>query len=210
MALEIGTATGYSAALMATVLGAATVAGTVPNDFQVVTIDISDRWYVDDTRATGAAAAELAPDVLEHIAFLNPLTAAAVVNRFPADSLPFLLIDASHAHPWPTLDLLLCLPVLAPGATVVLDDINLAIVRPEFPDWGAHHLFYGLSVAKEEGAFDVSGVAGMGKLSVPVDKASLAHELVHLLDAHEWQRTVPEDVVRQARSVLAASLKESS
>ena len=201
LVLEIGTASGFSSALMASVLQAAQAERLITGRFRVVTIDASDRWYVDELRATGEAAQELAPHVIDHITFVNPANSTAVPDYFEVDSIPFLFIDASHAHPWPTLDFLLCLPFLAPDATVVLDDINLPLIRPEFPDWGAHHLYYGVDLVKEEGAVDSSGVASMGKLRVPNQKAELAKDLIRILETKEWQRVVPQDVVERARSV---------
>ena len=200
-AVEIGTATGFSSALLASVLDAANKSGLVDDDFGVVTIDISPQWYVDRSRATGEAAREVAPHLVDHIEFVNPYDASEVPRRFSPDSVQFLFIDANHAHPWPTLDLLLSLPALKPGAAVVLDDINLPLIHPSNHDWGAHHLFYGVEVTKEEGAFISDAHASMGRLEVPFDKASFGAQLLAVLDGNEWQTEIPTALEELARSI---------
>jgi hypothetical protein len=58
---------------------------------------------------------------------------------------------------------------LRPGATVVLHDINLPLVEPEFQDWGAKYLFDGLDTTKD--VPDDGELANIGRFAIPEDKA---------------------------------------
>ena len=206
--VEIGTATGFSAAVLASVLEWAAARGGVKRDFSITTFDISERWNRDRSRRTGDAARELVPDLLDRVTFCNPTTSADLHTHLEPSSVQFLYIDANHAHPWPTVDLLLALDVLRPGATVVLDDVNLPLVHPEYPDWGAHYLFYDLTIGdKVPGATcdsNGSSVPTMGSFRIE-DKTELRTELLRILEGHEWQTKVPEHVAARVRAVADAA-----
>lgn len=193
--VEIGTASGFSTALMASVLRRRQQAGG-EDDWQVHSFDVTDRFYGDRSRKAGDAARELVPELLDRVAF-HPFTTAVDVGRLLAPAtVDFLFIDGAHKHPWPSIDLLLCLPSLRPGATVVLDDVNLPLIRPEFPDWGAHHLYKSLPVDKEDGAFvGPDRVPSMGRFRVPGDPSDLRRHLVDLVHRYEWQAEIPAEVL---------------
>ena len=127
----------------------------------------------------------LSGELLGHVTFYAPATAPDVRDQFAPDSLRFVFIDADHTHPWPTLDLLALLDVVAPGGEVILHDINLPVINPAFQDWGAKYLFDGAPVEK---LTDESRTpANIGSLIVPEDKEAFRQELLALLDAHEWE-----------------------
>lgn len=190
-AVEIGTATGFSTAVLASALA---LRG---DDFYVSSFDLYRTWNRDESRAVGDAAREIVPELMDHISFLTEKTCADISDRFEPGTVDFLFIDANHGHPFPALDLLVPLDRLAPGAIVVLDDINLPVIHPQFEDWGAHHLFYELQVEKVEGAFHQSGHAGMGLFRLPVDVDSLRSQLLKIVESHEWQYNVPLPVLDQ-------------
>jgi len=140
--VEIGTASGFSTGLLCHAQDIASKAGLIGSDYKVVSYDIDPMFYADRTIRTGDGAREqLAKGLLEHIVFRNPAVAADARQDFQGKQVEFLFIDGSHQHPWPTLDLLAMLDCLAPGAIVVLHDINLPLVVPNNPDWGAKYLF---------------------------------------------------------------------
>src|SRR5438093_9842748 len=56
IAVEIGTATGFSTAVLCHALNFAHRAGLIPSDYRVVTYDISRRYYADLSKEVGAAA----------------------------------------------------------------------------------------------------------------------------------------------------------
>lgn len=195
--VEIGTASGYSTALMASVLEHLQRLDEIGH-WEVLSFDIADRFYVDETRKVGEAARELVPELLDHVSFNYFKTSADLSDVIDPDSIGFLFIDGSHKHPWPTLDLLFALPCLKAGATVVLDDINLPLILPEFQAWGAHYLFAALKVEKEEGPLIFPAqLPSMGSIRIPERKADLQSQLLALLDAYEWQIDVPAKVQRR-------------
>lgn len=179
--VEIGTAAGLSTAVLA--LGAE----------RVISYDIATRYYADEGRATGEAAREmLAADQVARITFRNPAGALDAREELEEDSLVLAFIDAMHRHPWPALDLLALLPTLAVGAEVALHDVNLPLVAPEWPVWGAKWLFDGLSVPKhvDEGREPPN----IGSVTVPADKEAFRREILEIVERHQWEIDPPERV----------------
>ena len=76
------------------------------------------------------------------------------------------------------------------GATVVLHDINLPLLQPNFPDWGAKHLFDGLAL--EKAASDDKPLPNIGSLVMPEEPALLREPLQRIARAHQWQAKVPQ------------------
>lgn len=190
LVLEIGTASGFSAASLCHALEVATRSVGGDRQYRVVSYDCVGYFYADPSKAVGdAARALLDAPLLEHIDFRHPRTASDAVAEFPPDSLPFVFIDANHFHPWPTLDLLALIDVIRPGASVVLHDINLPLVAPEHQCWGPHHLFANLDLDKDVPA-DSAGVPNIGRLRMPDDKAGLRRQLIGILNAHPWEGEV--------------------
>lgn len=201
IAVEIGTASGFSTAVLAHALAIAARARNA-EAFRVVSYDAVGRFYADETKAVGDAARVLLPEeLLACVEFRNPARALDVADDFPPDSLAFLFIDASHRHPWPALDLLATLPCLRPGAEVVLHDINLPRLNDgQFPVWGAKHVFDDLSVGKA--ADGQASPPNIGSIYVPDDKETLRRDLLEIVSAHEWEAKVGDDVVSRASGAL--------
>jgi predicted O-methyltransferase YrrM len=190
--VEIGTATGISTGLLCFAFDVARIVGLGSADYQVSSYDISPHFYADPSRRVGDAAREILSDeLLAHIDFRNPAGALDANRDFGRDGVRFAFIDADHRHPWPTLDFLAMLDCLRPGATVVLHDINLPIVLPQWQDWGAKYLFDGLTIEKRVAAYEP--VPNIGSVTVPADKQALRQQLLGILAAHPWQTQVPDD-----------------
>jgi predicted O-methyltransferase YrrM len=192
VAVEIGTASGFSTAVLCHALGAANVAGAIGADYAVVSYDIASRFYANQEKEVGDAARELlSPSLLDHISFRNPATAVNIKDSYGPDQLEFLFLDAMHRHPWPTLDLLASLDTLAPGAIVVLHDINLPEQSSDFPHWGAKHLFDGVETDKDAPQDD-GDMPNIGSIVIPGDKEHFRGELLGILFDHEWEVDVDE------------------
>jgi hypothetical protein len=91
--------------------------------------------------------------------------------------------------------LLAALPYLAPRATVVLHDINLPQIHPQFDEWGAQYLFDGLDVQKD--VPDGLTLPNIGSFVVPEDKKVLEAQLRKILSAHKWQVAVNGHYLRR-------------
>ena len=205
-AVEIGTASGVSTAFLCEGLRIVHKAGQGASRFQVFTYDISRRFYADRTKRVGDAAREmLDADLLEHIEIRAPAVASELTADHARGSINFLFIDAAHRHPWPVLDLLAALDVLAVGAEVVLHDINLPAVGGSDAPAGAQYVFEGLQVAKRVPT-DPGHLANIGSLTIPSDKRDLRRQLVRLAADHPWEVDVPPQVVR---SILGDTLPRS-
>jgi predicted O-methyltransferase YrrM len=186
--VEIGTASGVSTAIMRFSLD--------PSE-QLYTYDISPQFYAAPERRTGEAAETMLPDdLVKRISFRSPAMAPDLAVDHGANAIGFLFLDASHKHPWPTLDLLAVLDQLRSGAEVVLHDVNLPLHNPQHQLWGAKYLFDGLDVVKQLAPED-DDVPNIGSCFVPADKQQLRDQLLRILYAHEWECEIdPQTVAR--------------
>lgn len=184
--VELGTGSGFTAGLLCHALHVNHRSGNIGPDFDIVTYDESLTVYYAPKRRVGDAAREqLSPALLRRITFRNPATALNIARDYAADSIEFLFIDANHRHPWPALDLFALLDALRPGATVVMHDINLPLVNPQFQDWGAKYLFDGLETMKD--VPDDGEVPNIGRFVIPEDKARLKAQILDVLVRHKWE-----------------------
>jgi predicted O-methyltransferase YrrM len=195
--IEVGTASGLSTAFLCHAASRASAAGQIGTDFEIHSYDVDTQFYADRSRGVGDGAREmLDAELLAHLTFHAPATAATVRDQHDVDSIEFAFIDASHQHPWPALDLLAMLACLRPGAEVLLHDINLPRVTPEVPTFGAKLLFDELDLEKEA---DRGGpIPNIGAVKIPDDKAGLRGQLLNLVDGHEWEVELPPDQLRSA------------
>lgn len=198
VAVEIGTGSGFSTSVLCQALHFASRAGLIDNDFRVFSYDAHERFYADTTRLVGDAAREQLPSqLLDHVVFRNPTGAPDARKDHRLDSIRLAFIDGSHRHPWPTLDLIAILDVLAVGADVVLHDINLPLLpNATEPLWGAKHVFDSLSAHKK--VADDFDPPNIGSFSVPPDKEALRAELLEALESREWETSVPKEKVAAA------------
>ena len=194
VAVEIGTAAGFSTGVLCRALDIASRLGRIPPDFQVVSYDISPKFYADLNKRVGDAAREELPaELLEHVVFKNPATALDVRKDYAETGVELLFIDANHQHPWPTLDLLATLDVLRPGATVLFHDINLPVLYPEFADWGVHHLVNDpcmeMQLPQDTDNLELPNICS---IRIPAEKEPLRAALVKLLAAHPWHAEIED------------------
>ena len=197
--LEIGTGSGFSSASLCHSLEVAARLGGASRDYRVISYDSSGVFYADHSKSVGDAARELLdPDLVAHIEFRHPRSAADAAGDFPKDSIPLAFIHANHNHPWPTLDLLALTRIMWPGGTVFLHDINLPFWTPDYQCWGPHHLFTGLKLEKQVST-EPTGLANLGRLRIPMNKASLRRQLIGLLNAHPWEEAVDEKYLARLR-----------
>lgn len=120
--VEIGTLTGFSAAIIAAALRGQSGGG---NSGWVDTIDLAAQCFIDKTRPTGFEIAESFPDLASMIRLHIPHDSTVVRALAQPDELEMVFIDADHQHPLPLLDLLRLAPFVSGGGWVVLHDIQL-------------------------------------------------------------------------------------
>jgi predicted O-methyltransferase YrrM len=191
--VEIGTAAGVSTAVLCHSLDVAHRDLALGDEFRVISYDQSTTCYVDRSKPVGCAIEDMLPaELVQHVEFRNPATAIDLHKHHAPDSIGLLFIDASHQHPWPTLDVLATLDLVRPGAEVILHDINLPLIAPEFPDWGVKHVFDKLDLPKLTDR--ASDPPNIGSIIIPRDRAAVRDQLLRIADAHEWQTDVPDEV----------------
>ncbi len=117
--VEIGTLTGFSAAIIAATLR------RQPGDGWVDTIDLLPKCFIDETRPTGFEIAESFPELASMIRLHVPHDSTVMSELAEPDELEIVFIDANHQHPLPLLDLLRLAPYVRRGGWIVLHDIQL-------------------------------------------------------------------------------------
>lgn len=198
VAVEVGTGSGFSTVILCHAQDTLSKAGVIGRDFAVVSCDRADRVGGGTGKKIGDAARELLPPaLLEHISFRNPEVAANLRDSFGRDEVGFMFLDANHRHPWPTLDLLGALDVLAPGAIVVVHDINLKGAGSEDLARGAEYLFDGLDEPNDV-PHDEGVAPNIGSFAIPRDKDRLRDQLLRILFDHQWEAIVGEDITSLA------------
>lgn len=205
--VEIGSASGYSAAVMLRAL-ADTQVPLVAADGRpaILSFDIATECYWDRSHRVGSAVGELVPDLVGGAEFVQGTSIAASALAPASASLAF--IDANHDHPWATLDLLLLSRVLRPGSWVVLHDTRLALCGRLYADktgtgavWnqnGAAHLFE--TWQYERLAERTTPGTNIGAVRLPVDR------LLGIADVHDslargWETRVPDEVLAAVRAL---------
>ena len=149
----------------------------------MLSYDAGSAYYADPSKPLGAALDDMLPAELHEMVEIRfPVFAVDLPEHHEERSLSFVFIDANHMHPWPTLDFLAVLPLLADGAEVALHDIDLPN-RGTNPQYGAKCLFDGLEVVKHREPEQHN----IGSVIVPPDRDALIRQLLTILRGHEWE-----------------------
>jgi predicted O-methyltransferase YrrM len=120
--IEVGTGTGFSSALIATMVRHR---ASVPSAVCVESIDVSDYYRADESVRTGGDIATLIPEFASSVRVHSPRQSDFVDQLAKPNELQFGFIDANHQHPCPLLDLLRLARVTRPGGWIALHDIAL-------------------------------------------------------------------------------------
>ncbi len=151
VAIEIGTASGFSAAVLAKIMALRREQdGSRLDGILVHTIDYKAQAPDDPTKPVGFGIALIAPELLPHIA-VHPLKESSRCHELvPPGELAFAFVDGNHRHPWPLLDVLRVQQVIRDG-WILLHDIDLPGLTERaraageqiahFPGAGAQHVF---------------------------------------------------------------------
>jgi hypothetical protein len=181
-AIELGTASGVSTAMLAH--GLSTLA---PKGSTIDAFDIMEHCYFNPSRKVGEAIYELAPNNLDQITIHHHTNARDAARTFSHSQVQLAFIDADHKHPAAALDLLALLPVLAPGAWVILHDIELDRIQsiaPEDPgsQSGPHQLYESWPFLKIREKCQDLRDSNIGALQMPTDPLSTQKILLDLIN----------------------------
>ena len=120
--IEIGTLTGFSAAIIAAAIHRQHGAHS---GITVETIDSLTHCSIDTTRPIGFEIADLVPDLVASVRLHTGRGSDFAREIADRNEFGLAFIDADHRHPWPLLDVLRLAPFMKPGSWIVLHDIQL-------------------------------------------------------------------------------------
>jgi predicted O-methyltransferase YrrM len=203
--IEIGTLTGFSAAIIAAALRRQHGKDSAS---WVDTIDVCQECPIDSTRPTGFEIAESFPELASMIHLHIPHDSTVVRELAKRDELEIVFIDGDHRHPRPLLDLLRLAPYIGSGGWIVLHDIQLGTIGSKAieagqalrrrPPYGVEWLFDYWPFRKIRGEH-------IGAVQLPNEKSALIPFALHLM-------SVPFEVTgkaaRSARHALYRSFAE--
>lgn len=126
--VEIGTSTGFSAAILA---GALHHRSPHSTSWLVDTIDLHSRYLLDQSQPIGFEIAEMVPALRSRVRVHTGQQSDSVKELAAPDELRLVFVDADHQHPWPLLDVLRIAPFIRGGGWIVLHDIELGRLGKE-------------------------------------------------------------------------------
>lgn len=190
--LEIGTASGLSAAVIAHML-------QEHGGERLTTVDLLERFYADPSEETGFLLPLAYPDGPVTVARRTGWTSVDVARS--GETFEMALVDGGHVHPWPLIDTL-CVNVVLTGSRVVLqDDLTLFRRQPNGRGVGPKFLFDQFPESHRE----VFAAGGGNLFAVSLDMPAEQLEQI-ALDAFAlpWTlpRAIPTDVLEAFGSVL--------
>jgi len=201
--IEIGTLTGFSAAIIAAAL--ARRHGGDGTSW-VDTIDINVECAIDRTRLSGFEIPETFPELVPLIRLHVPRDATFVLQIAKRDELQVIFIDADHRHPLPLLDLLRVAPCVRSGGWIVLHDIQWGTIGRKAaeageslwwgPSYGAEWLFIYWPFRKISGG-------NIGAVQLPHEKSALVPFALYMMSI---QFEIVDKHARTMRRALYESL----
>jgi predicted O-methyltransferase YrrM len=181
-AVEIGTSTGFSSALIAFALHHRHPKLVGP---LVDTIDLHSEYIVDRTKPIGFEIAHVLPEMPGIVRVHTGRQSDFVRDLAGPNELAFVFIDADHQHPWPLLDLLRVAPYVRGGGWILLHDIRLGTMgmtakERDYPlsygaPFGAEWLFDRWPFRKINGR-------NIGALRLPSNKISILPTAFKLME----------------------------
>ena len=127
--VEIGTLTGFSAAIIAAAIhrqhGSGAGTSSPRDGVTVETIDAHTHCSIDETRPIGFEIPELIPSLVSTVRIHTGRESDYVRELAARDEFGLAFIDADHRHPWPLLDVLRLAPYVQGGGWILLHDIQL-------------------------------------------------------------------------------------
>jgi Methyltransferase domain len=203
--IEIGTLTGFSAAIVAAALGRQHGKGS---GAVVDTIDAFSQCLIDEARPTGFEIQTLIPDFASMVRLHVPHDATFVAKLARPNELEIVFIDADHRHPSVLRDVLRVAPYVHSGGWVILHDIQLGTIgrqmkeRGESSPWetpfGAEWLFDRWPFRKFSGG-------QIGAIQLPNEKRAL---ITFALNLMEIPFEVEDEAMRRARQTIYKTFLE--
>jgi predicted O-methyltransferase YrrM len=209
--VEIGTLTGFSAAIIAAAIHRQHGADKTPLDPRpssplptVETIDALTYCLIDETREVGFEIPNLIPDLASTVRIHTGHESDFVRELAARDELRLAFIDADHRHPWPLLDVLRLAPYVRGGGWIVLHDIQLGTYGKELQAAGksSEATPFGAEWLFERWPFRKIRSLHIGAIELPTPKAAL---IPFALDLMEQSFEVIGDTAKRTRTAVYKS-----
>lgn len=115
-------------------------------DSKLISVDYSETWYKDSSQKTGFVAEEFKANLpernFEHTVYLGDVVAAHLEDICKDGKIDFLILDTMHVLPGEVLDFIACFPYLTEDAVVVLHDIMISTLLPNYSEGIATKLLF--------------------------------------------------------------------
>jgi hypothetical protein len=173
-AVEIGTSTGFSSALIAAALHWRHPHVRRP---LVDSIDLHSRYVVDRTKPIGFEIPDLLPELPDAVRVHTSRESDYLRELARRDDLAFVFIDADHQHPCPLLDLLRVAPYVRKAGWVLLHDIQLGTMGVNAKENGkplAYGAPFGAEWLFDRWPFPKISGGNIGAMQLPLNKSEIA------------------------------------
>jgi predicted O-methyltransferase YrrM len=178
VAIEIGTASGSSAAIIAKMIALRqTEAGAVTSEPLVHTIDNKANYVFDATKPVGFAIELMTPELRDRIFVHTRQDSSHCRQLLQAGELTFAFIDGNHQHPWPLVDVLQVQQMMGRG-WILMHDVDLpglierGVAKGQrvdcAPVYGAKHVF-------DLWPHEKVRAGNIGVIRIPADRSSLGN-----------------------------------
>jgi hypothetical protein len=204
-AVEIGTSSGFSSALLAAALHRRHPQVRAP---LVDTIDLHSRYLVDQTKPIGFEIPDLLSQLPDAVRVHTSRESDFIRELVRRDELAFVFIDADHQHPWPVLDLLRVAPSVRNAGWVLLHDIQLGTMGVNAKEKGeplAHGAPFGAEWLFNRWPFPKITGGNIGAVQLPLNKTEIA-PIAFKLMALPFEMSIPSH--RHMRQTLYRALME--
>jgi hypothetical protein len=175
-AVEVGTASGFSAAIIAKMIGLRLTEEQTELSGPILhTIDKKAHYVADAGKPVGFAIELIAPEISHRIA-LHPLRDSSHCGELlDGTEVTFAFVDGNHRHPWPLSDVMEIQRLMKSGWILMHDidlpgEIECAMVAgqpvEQTPASGAKHVF-------EFWPWERIRSGNMGAIQIPADRRGL-------------------------------------
>jgi hypothetical protein len=203
--IEIGTLTGFSAAIVAAALGRQHGKGS---GAVVDTIDAFEQCLIDKTRPTGFEIETLIPDFASMVRLHVPHDATFVAELARPNELEIAFIDADHRHPSVLRDVLRVAPYIHAGGWVILHDIQLGTIGRQLKERGGSSPWetaFGAEWLFDRWPFRKLNGGQIGAIQLPDEKRALIPFALNLM---EIPFEVEDEAMRRARQKIYRTFLE--
>ena len=180
--VEIGTLTGFSAAIIAAAIHRQ---HGRTSGIAVETIDARTHCSIDETRPIGFEIPELIPDLASTVRVHTERESDFVRELGTYDEFGLAFIDADHRHPWPLLDVLRLAPYVQASGWILLHDIQLGTYGRKAEEAGETlegGTPYGAEWLFDRWPFRKIRSFHIGAIELPTNKAALVPFALSMMD----------------------------